>query len=212
MRIKTDVYSPFPKLSFKPDCDILVNGFNTRERVKYGKELSGDTTVLKDIAALSEKYSLTIISAFDTDNYGIIRHSAAVFDKGKLLGISDMTTAYEDSPYMPGGSGKLFDTSAGKIGVCVGDDIYQYDLIRSFAVCGAEVVVSVRREKPKEIDGVLLRAYAYLTGLPILMLADKKRLAADVKGDLVEITSEDFFDLSPLSEYVLKMTRVKFNK
>ena len=212
MRIKTDTVNAFPKLSSSPDCDVLLTGFNTRERIRYGKELSGDTTILKDIAALSEKYALTVISAFDTDNYGIIRHSACVFDKGRLLGISDMTTAYEDSPYMPGGSGKLFDCSAGKIGICVGDDIYQYDLIRSFAVCGADAVVSVRREKPKEIDGVLLRAYAYLTGLPILMLADKKCVAADVKGELTQSSSDGVYDIEPLSDYVMKITRVRFDK
>ena len=101
------------------DYNLVVMGFNGAEKVKYSKELSGETTKLKDLADYSETSEKTLVAAFDTDNYGIIKHSAGVFDDGKLLGISDMTVAYSDSPYMPGAHGKLYDTACGKIAVAV---------------------------------------------------------------------------------------------
>ena len=120
------------------DYDIVVNGFNQTERIRYSKELNGETCRLKTLAECSENTAKTYICAFDTDNYGIIKHSAGVFDCGKLLGISDMTVAYSGSPYMPGAHGKLYDTKSGKIAVAIGDDLFRYELFKSFAVCGAE--------------------------------------------------------------------------
>lgn len=211
MRIKTDTEREYPEITEnEPKFDLLLCGFNTKKRIRYGKELSGETNVLKDIAALSERKNLTIVAAFDTDNYGIIKHSACVFDRGKLLGISDMSVSLGDSPYMPGGSAKIFDTSAGKIGVAVGDDLYSYDLMRAFALCGAEAVIAVGRRQKREPDGIITRAYAYLTGLPIIALFGKCAVSVNVKGEISPADEYGVYEVEPLTEYALKTTRVKF--
>lgn len=193
------------------DCDLVVFGFNGAERVKYSKELNGETTKLKDLAAYSENCEKTIVSAFDTDNYGIIKHSAGVFDCGKLLGISDMTVSYSDSPYMPGAHGKLYDTASGKFAVAIGDDVFRYELFKSFAVCGAEIVIVIRKGELKEINTVLLRAYSYLLGFPILLVCKDKAVATNVKGEIVE-PKDDVFELTPLFEFSIKTTKIKLNK
>lgn len=193
------------------DFDLVVFGFNGAERVKYSKELNGETTKLKDLAAYSENCEKTIISAFDTDNYGIIKHSAGVFDCGKLLGISDMTVSYSDCPYMPGAHGKLYDTASGKFAVAIGDDLFRYELFKSFAVCGAEIVIVIRKGDSREINTVLLRAYSYLLGFPILLVCNDKAVATNVKGEIVE-PKDDVFELSPLFEFSIKTTRIKLNK
>lgn len=193
------------------DFNLVVFGFNGAERVKYSKELNGETTKLKDLAAYSENCEKTIVSAFDTDNYGIIKHSAGVFDCGKLLGISDMTVSYSDSPYMPGAHGKLYDTASGKFAVAIGDDIFRYELFKSFAVCGAEIVIVIRKGELKEINTVLLRAYSYLLGFPILLVCKDKAVATNVKGEIVE-PKDDVFELTPLFEFSIKTTKIKLNK
>ena len=48
------------------DYNLIVMGFNGSETVKYRKELGGETTKLKDLAAYSENVQKTLISAFDT--------------------------------------------------------------------------------------------------------------------------------------------------
>ncbi len=193
------------------DYNLVVMGFNGAEKVKYSKELSGESTRLKDLAAYSESSEKTLVSAFDTDNYGIIKHSAGVFDCGRLLGISDMTVAYSDSPYMPGAHGKLYDSSSGKIAVAIGDDVFRFELFKSFAVCGAEAVIVVRKGEATEMNKILIRAYSYLLGFPILLVCKDKAVASDVKGDLIE-PKDDVFELTPLYDFSIKTTKIKLNK
>lgn len=213
MKFKIDVTDEFPTVDkLKGDFDLLVNGFNGCAKVKYGKELSGQTEVLKTLCKLSEKSDKVIISGFDTDNYGIIRKSVGVFDGGKLLGISDMTTVFEDSGYMPGGGGKLYDTKIGKIGVAVGDDVYSFGLFKSLAVCGAEVIVSLSDFKRKEINSILIRAYSFLLGVPTLLLFNSGSYCANVKGELEEITKDGTYDVFPYTEFILKTTKTRLNK
>lgn len=213
--MKVKVFNPESDIIKKPyrnqDFDIVVSGFNQTERIRYGKELSGETCRLKTLAECSEKTSKTYISAFDTDNYGIIKHSAGVFDCGKLLGISDMTVSYSSSPYMPGAHGKLYDTKPGKIAVAIGDDLYRYELFKSFAVCGAEAVIAIRKDEYSEIFEILLRAYSYLLGFPILLVTKNKTIATNVKGEQIE-PKDDVFELVPLFEFSIKTTKIKFNK
>lgn len=195
----------------KEDYNLAVIGFSGTDRVKYSKELSGETSRLKDLADYSEKTEKTLISAFDTDNYGIIKHSAGVFDNGKLLGISDMTVSYSASPYMPGAHGKLYSSSAGKIAVAIGDDIFRFELFKSFAICGAETVIVIRNDDAQEIHTVLTRAYAYLLGFPILLVNKNNACSINVKGE-INPPNGDIFELIPLYDFSLKTTKIKLNK
>ena len=94
------------------------------KKVKYSKELNGQSQVLKDLCNLSLKNKKPIVSAFDTDNYGILKKSAGVFENGKLLGITDSLIAIENCDYTVGTSSKLYDLSVGKIGVTIQDDLF----------------------------------------------------------------------------------------
>jgi hypothetical protein len=191
--------------------DLLVVGFGGDERIRYAKELRGETNVLKNLAAATEE-DKALIYAADTDNYGIIKHSAAVFENGKLLGISDMTTAYSDTPYMPGANGKLYDMKFGKIGLAVGDDLLSYDLMRSFAVCGADAVIAITRLDVKETDAILVRAYSYLLGLPFLLVGSTKNVCSDPKGNLTAKDENGAYTLTPLRDYALKTVKIRFER
>ena len=108
MKIKIDFENNFPNATcLNGDFDLYLNGFNGCDCVKYGKELSGQTNTLKSLCQLSEKTDKTFLSAFNTDNYGILKQSVGVFDKGKLLGISDSSVSFSDSGFMPGSGGIL---------------------------------------------------------------------------------------------------------
>ena len=122
-----------------------------------------------------------------------------------------MTVSYASSPYMPGAHGKLYDTLAGKFAVAIGDDLYRYELFKSFAVCGAEFVIVIRKGESSEINTILLRAYSYLLGFPILLVCNDKALCSNVKGEIVT-PDEDVFELTPLFDFSLKTTKIKFNK
>ena len=88
MIIKVDYKNKLPNESeLVDDFDLFINGFNGADKVKYSKELNGQSQVLKDLCSLSSKSKKPIVSAFDTDNYGILKKSAGVFENGKLLGL-----------------------------------------------------------------------------------------------------------------------------
>ena len=213
MKIKIDFENEFPTTqSLQGDFDLYLNGFNGCERVRYGKELSGQTTILKNLCKLSESTDKTIISAFDTDNYGILKQSVGVFNKGKLLGISDMSIALSDNGYMPGAGGKLYDTNSCKIGVLVGDDLFSFELFKSLAICGAEIIVALSDFKKKEINSILIRAYSYLLGVPTVLVFKNGCYVSNVNGDLLSPKENDVYEVEPYTDFILKTTKIKLKR
>lgn len=190
-------------------AELLAVGYADGEVIKYVKELRGETNILKDLSEISVKCDLPLIYAADTDNYGVLKRSAAVLENGKLLGISDMTVAYSDSPLAIGANGKLYDLKCGKVAVAIGDDLLSYELMRAFAVCGAEAVIAFQKNKLSEVSGILLRAYAYLTGLPFLLIAKNGVICASPQGKLSLPDENGLYDLTPLTGYALKIVKVR---
>ena len=214
MKVRIDFENDFPTLScLSGDFDLFINGFNDCETIKYRNEINGQSQRLKELCALSEKSCKVIISAFDTDNYGIIKRSAGVFNNGKLLGISDMSVSYSDSGYMPGSGGKLFDTSAGKIGLIIEDDLYSFSLFKSLAICGAEFIIGVTNFKKKEINSVLIRAYSYLLGIPSILVFSGGAYYSDTNGSLTHLASQNpQIEMLPFCDFLLKTTKIKLKK
>ena len=213
MKVKIDFENNFPTpFSLNGDFDIYVNGFNGCETIKYGKELSGQTNLLKGLCHLTEDCDKTIISAFDTDNYGIVKQSVGVFENGKLLGISDMSVALSDSGYMPGSGGKLYQTNTCKIGTAIGDDLFSFDLFKSLATCGAEIIIAVTNFRKKEINSILIRAYSYLLGIPTLLLYKGGCYVSNVNGELTMPNENGIYDVEPYTDFILKTTKIKLKR
>ncbi len=191
--------------------ETIVFGFGCTKIVKYRKELNGETSVLKELAALSEQADGVILAAFDTDNYGVIRHSCGVFEKGRLLGITDMSVCLEQSGYMPGGGNRVFDTGSGRFAVAVGDDAFSFDLMKSLVVCGAETIFLLSDRKRTENAKIVVRAYSYLLGVPFLYLAEDGMFATDPRGEIAASSDEDecFAEIPTPAEYSLKTTKVR---
>ena len=213
MKIKIDFENTFPtQHSLNGDFDVYVNGFNGCETVKYGKELSGQTNLLKGLSRLTEDCDKTIISAFDTDNYGIIKHSVGVFEKGKLLGISDMSIALSDNGYMPGSGGKLYQTKDCKIGVAVGDDLFSFELFKALVTCGAEVIFALTDFRKKEINSIIIRAFSYLLGVPTVLLFKGGCYVTSVNGELASPTEDGIYNIEPYTDFILKTTKIKLKR
>lgn len=211
MKIKVDLKNAFPTISdLHGDFDLLVNGFNGCEKVKYSKELKGQSNTLKSICTLSLKGKKSIISAFDTDNYGTQKTSVGVFEKGKLLGISDATAVIDNCDYLPSSTCKLYDLSAGKIGVAVQDDLYCFSLFKSLAICGSEIIFCLTNFKKKEINSILIRAYSFLLGIPIVLTFDSGCLVSNANGFLLEESL--IYEVLPNFEFTLKTTKTRLFK
>ena len=172
------------KLSQLGKNDLLVFGFNGMGLVSYKKELNGETEYFHDLAKLSKQLSTVIICGCDTDTYGVFRHSAVIADKGKILGVSDMAHSIDDSEYAAGGNFRVYDTSAGKIGVIVAEDLYFPETARVLALCDADVIICLFKKLENSIPQIMLRASAFSNGVATALCAKNYAMVADIRGNI----------------------------
>lgn len=186
LRIYTDKSNELKNavLDGADNSQIFVFGFNSLGKVSYKHELSGAESKLPMLSNFSRKVKGVVIAGAVTDNYGILKQSVILADNGKLLGISDTVLGYENSPYQVGGSFKVYQTSACKIGVIVSDDVKNFDAVRSMSLCDADLIVAVTQEEEKPQYNFLIRTYAYLFGISVLLLTKTGVLASDGLGEI----------------------------
>ena len=166
-------------------CNVVIFPFYIKEPISYNREIRGQTVFFRALTNLSKSLKTTVIAGLDTDSYGSLRHSVAVCDGGRLLGISDMTLIADGEKYLGGGSLRVYETHAGKIGVAVGSDMLSSDCVRTLALCGADVIVNVSDPIIDSNVGISARAKAYEFGLPIAVCANKNAMLASPSGEMV---------------------------
>ncbi|MBE7078513.1 MAG: hypothetical protein E7380_01485 [Clostridiales bacterium] len=185
-------------------ADLLLFGFNGLGEVCYEKELKGESGYFERVATLSKTCKNLVVCGCITDTRGLKRKSVVVAEKGKILGISDMLHAV-DGEVNSGGAVKLYDTEIGKIGVAVAEDLLFPDVVRSLSLCGAECILCPFGRVYDSVQSVLLRAYAYCYGVPILFCAQGYSLAAEIDGSLLFASPQSpiYLDVEWKKEYHL---------
>ena len=166
------------------NSQISVFGFNFLGKISYKNELGGGENKLPSLASLSKQTGKVIIAGAITDNYGILKQSVVIAENGKLLGISDMTLSLDGSDYSGGGSFKVYQTEVGRIGILVGDDIINLDGVKAMALCDADLIIAVVSGEEKPQYNFLIRAYAYLFGVSVMLLTKTGVIASDMSGEI----------------------------
>lgn len=179
------------KLSKISGKDLIVFGFNGLGLVSYKKELSGETEYFQDVAKLSKQLSSVIICGCDTDTYGIFRHSAVIADRGKILGVSDMAHTVDESEFVSGGGFRVYDTSAGRIGVIVGDDLFFLKSFETLSLCEAETIIVLMKNMNGFMPQIMLRAGAFSYGVPSALITNNYFFLSNIKGEIVSASSMD---------------------
>ncbi len=174
--------------------DLVVFGFNGLGLVSYKKELSGETEYFQDVAKLSKQLSCTIISGCDTDIYGVFRHSAVIADKGKILGVSDMAHSIDESEFVAGGNFRVYDTSSGKIGLIVAEDLFFPETTRVLTLCDADVVVCVFKKLDGVMPLVMLRSNAFANGVITALCAENYSAVSDIRGNIISAGCADIIN------------------
>lgn len=189
--------------------DVVVFGPDGLGLVSYKKELDGDTERFRDVAKLSREINGVIISGCDTDSYGVFRHSAVIADRGKLLGVSDMAHSVDDSEFVSGGNFRVYDTSAGKIGIIVDRDLFFPESARVLALCDADVIICVFRKSENFMPQIMLRAGAFCNGVPIAMCTEKFACVSDIKGEMIfmKTAERSETEIIPQKDYHLISSR-----
>ncbi|MBQ7349247.1 MAG: carbon-nitrogen hydrolase family protein [Clostridia bacterium] len=172
------------KLSVLDGHKLLVFGFNGLGLVSYKKELAGETEYFHDLAKLSKQLSCVVLCGCDTDTYGVFRHSAVIADKGKILGVSDMAHAIDDSEFVAGGNFRVYDTSAGKIGVIIAEDLFFPESARVLTLCDADLIVCIYKKLDNTMPQIMLRAGAFANGVAMALCAKNYACVADIRGNI----------------------------
>lgn len=172
-------------------ASLVVFGFNGIGLVSYKKELSGETEYFHDVAKLSKQLGSTVICGCDTDTYGVFRHSAVVADKGKILGVTDMAHSIDQSEFVAGGNLRVYDTSAGKIGIIIAEDLFFPETARVLTLCDADLIVCLFKKLDGYMPQIMLRAGAFANGVAMALCAKNYAMVSDIKGKIQIASSND---------------------
>lgn len=198
------------KIEDIPVCDIAVAGFGVLGDVDYESELRGQTEKFEQSARFSKRADCGLLCACKTASRGLLRKSCAVSDRGKLLGIADMLHVLDGENYKSGSGLGIYKINGCKIGICIENDLLFPDVFRSMNLCGCNAVVVLLEEIRDNIPALLIRTYAYLYGMPVIMSAGKTAYFADISGAIATSVQEKaLFEIIPKNEYHLVTTRTK---
>ena len=193
-----------------PECDIALFGFSGLGEVDFERELKGETDKFEDAAKLSKNANCGLLCGCKTFSRSIIRKSVAVSDRGKLLGISDMNHVIDCEDFKSGSSLGFYKINGCKVGLCIENDLLFPDVVKSLTMCGCNVIIAVMEELRDGVPPLLIRAYAYLYGVPVVMCAGKTAYFADISGAIATSTQEiTLFEVNPVNKYHLVTTRTK---
>ena len=188
--------------------DLILFGFNGMGVVSYEKELKGESGFFEDAAMLSKTAKTTVVCGCITDTRGQRRKSAVIADNGRLCGVSDMLHSV-DGEVGAGAALRVYETKAGRMGVLVAEDIHFLDAVKSLALCGSDFIVCPFGRTMDSMQQVLVRAYAYAYGVPILFCGDGYSMIAAPDGSICFASphSPASFELENVREYHLIETR-----
>ncbi len=148
-------------------------------------EAGGGSNACIKLCKLAEELDCVVVAACDTSVCGLLHKSAVVIDCGKLLGVSDMAHVMDDSRYSPGGGFRVYDTSKGKIGIIVDEDLFFPEVARILTLCDSEVILSMFGTIRSAMPQVMLRAAAFSNGVTMCMAAKGYVQIADIAGEIV---------------------------
>lgn len=168
--------------------DLFVFGFDGKQEVSYERELKGETGFFEKAARLSKRAKNTVVCGCITDTLGHKRKSVLVAENGKLLGVSDMLHAI-DGEVSSGAALRVYSTKMGRMGIIVAEDLLFPDVIKALAMCGSDFIVCPFG-KAEGVHSVLLRAWAYVYGIPIFFCAEGYCAVAAASGEIAFASSQ----------------------
>lgn len=186
------------------EADVVVFPIFEESVICYEKELRGETNFFEDVALLSKACKNVVICGCLTSMRGIVRASAVVAENGRIAGVSDALSSVDGK----GGSGaflRVYDTFAGRLGVCVADDLCFPELLRTLAVCGSDAIFCPFSRRFGVAENVLSRAAAFSYGTPVCLCTHDYAFVAGTDGETAFASphSPSYFSVEKNAEFHL---------
>lgn len=160
--------------------DLVIFGRKAFPELNYRKELKGGGDIISKMKSFSLKTSAPCLFTLKTDDYGRIRRSVFVYEKGKLSAISDANFPKIGEASSIGY--KVVKTAIGKIGVCVSDDLKNPDCIKALSLCESQIIVNLYADIYDFNMQSLVPSLAYVYGVPIISCGAHGVIFANAKG------------------------------
>jgi predicted amidohydrolase len=193
-----------------PPCDIAILSSHLLGEVSYENEIAGKTAKFDSLAHLSRRQGCAYVAGCRTVGGGLVRYSAAVADGGKLLGVADCCHIFDSQTYKSGAGLGLYPLHGIKTGICLEGDFYYPECVQSLCLCGAQLLVGIWERQSDTMVPLLMRAYAYLYGVPFVAVAGKTAYFADITGGMAASPLPvTLFETVPRNEYRVVTTRRK---
>lgn len=193
-----------------PECDVALFGFGGLGEIDYESEISGRSVKLEEAARLSKAADCSLFCGCVTLVKGQARKSVCVCERGKLCGITDMSHVLDGERYKSGAGVGVYSACGYKVGLCIENDLLFPEVLKTLSLCGCNLVAVVLSELKNSMPPLLIRAYAYLYGMPILMCAGKTAYFADTAG-AIATSMQDIclFEADIKNEYHIVSTRLR---
>lgn len=102
---------------------FFLFSYNAFPEFDLGDEISGESTSLAELTALSAECAATVFCGVTTRISGLKHISVAVCHKGRLVDIVDRTSNPASDAYASGDKIKVFSTDYGRVAVLVDKDV-----------------------------------------------------------------------------------------
>jgi predicted amidohydrolase len=200
--------APVKNCKYLPKCDLCLFPFGAIGEVDYESELDGKEEKCGQVAALSKTFNCGVMCACITDSRSLVRKSVVAASGGKLLGISDMLSVFGGESFKSGATLGCYNINGYRVGVCIENDIYFPDIIKSLSLFGCNVIVAFCENLSDNIPPIILRAFAYIYGVPIVLCANKIAYFADITGEIASSNQNlTLFESDPKNYYRVVSTR-----
>lgn len=197
------------------NADIIVFSYRVNGLIDFDSEITCKSESFIDLAKISLNFNCVVVAGCDTDNYGTFRRSAAVADKGRIMGICDMTHNI-DGEYgvaaegCDAGSGyRVFNTSKGKIGIIVDKDLYFPEVCNILSLSESDIIINVLKKTKDYLPLLMMRSNSFTSGVKIAACADNFCAVSDIKANLEFFSTKklEIVDTQIVKEYRLVATR-----
>lgn len=189
------------------DCDIAILGRKTFEKLTYKDELYNGGNSFSEMKKFSASVNAPCFIAVKTDDYGRIKRSVFVLEKGKLLAVCDANFGEEAEASSFGY--KVVKTSAGKIGVVVSKDLLNLDCLRSLVLCESQLIINLYVDIYDYDMRCLVPSLGYLYGLPVISCGAHGLIASDGTGKTCFCSVDDKDSFSLTTKRTIKEITVK---
>ncbi len=192
-------------------ADIFVFGFSALKDIDFEDELLAKSFKLEDFAVYSKEMRSVLISGCYTKSYSLSKRSVVVADNGKILGISDGIYIVEGDKFSAGSSLRVYETSAGRVGVLVAYDLYFFENVKTLSSLDCDVIICIFENINDDTTKLVARAMAFCFGVNIGVCSKGYSFVADIFGDIKYASSNKILKckLDKQKKYSSIYTKVK---